>query len=163
MVSDAYGYGPSLWVAPVLDEGAREREVTLPRGEWIESWSGAIVEGGSEVVVGAPLHLIPMWVRVGSIVVTYPAEHVARGLGDTAERERPLEATLWGYPRLGHTAARLADGTCMRWSDGEWSVSPERKVTFRTVTVEESAAVRRSPSRAPRREARTAPPTPTCP
>ena len=36
----------------------------------------------------------------GSILVTYPAEHVADGLGDVPERERPLEATLWGRPRL---------------------------------------------------------------
>ncbi len=40
-ITDAYGYGPALWVAPVLDDGAREREVALPRGEWIETWSGA--------------------------------------------------------------------------------------------------------------------------
>ena len=33
-------------------------------------------------------------------IVTYPAEHVAAGLGDTPERERPLEATLWGEPPL---------------------------------------------------------------
>ncbi len=46
----------------------------------------------------APLHRIPVWVRAGSIVVTYPAEHVAGGLGDTAEAERPLVATLWGAP-----------------------------------------------------------------
>ena len=39
-IGDAYGYGPALWVAPVLDDEAREREVALPRGEWIETWSG---------------------------------------------------------------------------------------------------------------------------
>ena len=50
---------------------------------------------------------IPVWVRAGAIVVTYPAEHVAAGLGDRPERERPLEATLWGEPPLGR-AARAA-------------------------------------------------------
>ncbi len=54
---------------------------------------------------------IPVWVRAGSIVVTYPAEHVARGLGDVPESDRPLVATLWGVPRLGRAAARLGDGT----------------------------------------------------
>ena len=47
-ITDAYGYGPSLWVAPVLDDGAREREVALPKGEWIETWSGSRVQGGGE-------------------------------------------------------------------------------------------------------------------
>ena len=130
-ITDAYGYGPALWVAPVLDGGAREREVSLPRGEWIETWSGDRIRGGSEIVVEAPLERIPVWVRAGSIVVTYPAEHVAAGLGDHAEAERPLIATLWGEPALGRTAVRLAEGTRIGWRQGEWSLSRKREVTFR--------------------------------
>jgi alpha-glucosidase (family GH31 glycosyl hydrolase) len=121
-IGDAYGYGPALWVAPVLDHTAREREVALPRGDWIETWSDARVRGGGEVVVPAPLHRIPVWVRAGSIVVSYPPEHVAEGLGDVPEPERPLVATLWGRPRLGRTGARLADGTAISWRRGRWSV-----------------------------------------
>jgi alpha-glucosidase (family GH31 glycosyl hydrolase) len=129
-IGDAYGYGPALWVAPVLDDGAREREVALPRGRWIETWSGREVVGGGEVVVDAPLHRIPVWVRAGSIVTTYPEAHVAGGLGDVPEGERPLEATLWGEPALGRTAVRLADGTRIAWRRGDWSVTPEREVSF---------------------------------
>jgi len=132
-VTDAYGYGPALWIAPVLDEGAREREVALPRGSWIETWTGSPVQGGIEKVVQTPLHQIPVWVRNGSIVVTYPAEHVARGLGDTPESERPLEATMWGSPPLGQTAVRLADGTRISWRRGRWRVSAERQVSFAQV------------------------------
>ena len=36
-IAGAYGYGPSLWVAPVLEAGARELEVELPRGDWIDA------------------------------------------------------------------------------------------------------------------------------
>ena len=136
-LTDAYGYGPSLWVAPVLDDGAREREVELPRGEWIETWSRRRVAGGGEVVAPAPVSTIPVWARAGAIVVTYPAEHVARGLGDTPEHERPLTATLWGVPRTGRASARLADGLRIRWSERDgWQVSdPEREVGFRLVDV----------------------------
>jgi alpha-glucosidase (family GH31 glycosyl hydrolase) len=147
-VPDSYGYGPALWVAPVLDEGAREREVTLPRGDWIETWSGGLVPGGSEAMVEAPLHLVPVWVRAGSIVVTYPAEHVARGLGDTPQSERPLQATLWGCPPLGRSSTRLADGTLVAWRDGEWSVTPERDVTFSTAAADATILGRRSRFRA---------------
>jgi len=129
-LTDAYGYGPALWVAPVLDEGAREREVSLPRGDWIEAWSGRRMRGGGEVTVPAPLRQIPVWVRAGSIVVTYPGAHVAAGLGDVPESARPLEATLWGEPRLGRTASRLADGTRIAWRDGVWSVDGEREIRF---------------------------------
>jgi alpha-glucosidase (family GH31 glycosyl hydrolase) len=135
-ITDAYGYGPALWVAPVLDDGAREREVALPRGEWVESWSGDVVRGGGEVVVDAPLNRIPIWIRAGSIVITYPASEVRSGLGDGAESERPLVATLWGRPRLGAAVARLADGTRIGWRRGAWSVagpSTRCEITFRTV------------------------------
>jgi hypothetical protein len=111
-------------VAPVVEEGATERRVYLPPGEWIDLWSHQAVVGGREAIAPAPRDRIPVWVRRGSIVVTYPAEHVAAGLGDTSESERPLEATLWGTPRLGHAMARLADGTRIRWRAGEWSVTP---------------------------------------
>jgi alpha-glucosidase (family GH31 glycosyl hydrolase) len=130
-VGDAYGYGPALWVAPVLDEGAREREVVLPRGEWVETWSGRRVTGGGETLVAAPLESVPVWVRAGAIVVTYPEAHIAAGLGDVPEGERPLLATLWGAPRCGRALARLADGTRIAWHDGEWQLPPGRDVTVR--------------------------------
>jgi alpha-D-xyloside xylohydrolase len=130
-LADQYGYGPALWVAPVLEDGAREREVALPRGDWIDFWTGERQRGGGELLAAAPLDRIPVYVRSGSIVVTYPADHVAAGLGDTPESERPLEATLYGRPPLGRTVARLADGTRIRWRDGEWRVTPKREVTFR--------------------------------
>ncbi len=113
----------------MLDHGARSREVALPRGEWIAAWSGERMRGGGEVEAPAPLHAIPVWVREGSLVVSYPAGHVARGLGDTPESERPLEATLWGEPRLGRARVRLADGTAIAWRRGRWSVEGEREVT----------------------------------
>jgi len=129
-IADAYGYGPALWVAPVLEHGAREREVDLPRGDWIDFWTGEEIAGGGEIVVAAPLERIPVWVRRGAIVVTHPASHVAAGVGDTPEGERPLEATLWGEPPCGRAMARLADGTRIRWTRGEWSTPPGRQVTF---------------------------------
>ncbi len=129
-VADAYGYGPSLWVAPVLEEGAREREVPLPRGRWIDLWSGERHEGGGEVVAEVPPGRIPVYVREGALVVTYPARHVAEGLGDTPETKRPLEATLWGDPPCGRAGARLADGTRLRWRENGLSVAPARDVAF---------------------------------
>lgn len=129
-VGDAFGFGPSLWVAPVLEDGAREREAILPDGRWIEAWSGAEVEGGREVVVPAPLERIPVWIRRGALIVTYPAAHVAAGLGDTPESERPLEATLWGAAPGGRALARLADGTTVRWRAGRgFSTTPGRELT----------------------------------
>jgi alpha-glucosidase (family GH31 glycosyl hydrolase) len=51
----------ALWVAPVLEAGARTRRLRLPRGEWIEAWPGERVRGGRMVEAPAPLHAIPVW------------------------------------------------------------------------------------------------------
>ncbi len=116
-IADAYGYGPSLWVAPVLEADAREREVTLPDGDWIDFWTGRQIAGGGTVLASAPLHRIPVWVRNGALIVTYAADAVAEGLRGVQQ----LEATLWGDPPCGRAAARLAGGERVRYAHGEWS------------------------------------------
>jgi alpha-glucosidase (family GH31 glycosyl hydrolase) len=128
-IPDAYGFGPSLWVAPVLEKEARSRRAYLPRGDWIDFHSGERLAGGRHLVAEAPLERIPLWIREGSILLTYPREEVARGLGEE-DAGRPLEATLWGRPRLGHAAARLPDGTRVSWRGGEWSHEGKRPITF---------------------------------
>jgi alpha-glucosidase (family GH31 glycosyl hydrolase) len=128
-LTDSYFLGPALWVAPVMEEGATGRRAYLPRGEWTCWWTGERFGGGRWIEAEAPLERIPLWVRSGSLVVTYPADEVARGLGEE-DPTRPLEATLWGEPRLGHAAARLADGTRISWRRNGWSVTPDRPVTF---------------------------------
>jgi alpha-glucosidase (family GH31 glycosyl hydrolase) len=128
-IADSFQLGPSLWVAPVLEEGAESQRTYLPRGEWVCWWTGEHTRGERWIEAAAPLERIPLWVRAGSIVVTYPEDEIARGLGEE-DPGRPLEATLWGEPRLGHSAARLADGTRISWRAGEWSAEPERPVAF---------------------------------
>ena len=94
------------------------------------------VDGGREPVADAPRERIPVWVRAGSIVVTYPAEHVAAGLGDLPEAERPLEATLWGEPalRAGQGAARRRDrGSAGSAASGRSTV--RREVDFRVLAT----------------------------
>jgi translation initiation factor IF-2 len=86
-IADSYMLGPSLWVAPVLEEGAAERRAYLPRGEWFDCWSGERLEGGRWIEAEAPLERIPLWVRAGSLVVSYPEAEVARGLGEEARRQ----------------------------------------------------------------------------
>ena len=122
-------FGPSVWVAPVLQEGATKRRTYLPRGDWIDWWTGERLGGGRWIDADAPLDRIPVWVRAGSLLVTYPEDKVARGLGDE-DPARPLEATRWGEPSLGRVSARLADGTHIGRRRSEWSVSPDRPVNL---------------------------------
>lgn len=66
--SDEYMFGDWLLVAPVLDRGAVKREVLLPKGSWIDWWSGEVVDGGGTVSVDAPLDKLPLFLREGGIV-----------------------------------------------------------------------------------------------
>ena len=103
-VADAYGYGPSLWVAPVLEDGAREREVDAPAGDWIDLWR-AEVAGGGEVVVPAPLVADP---GLG------PARGAGRHLPRLARRARPGRRARVRAPARGDALGRAALRPCRR-------------------------------------------------
>jgi alpha-glucosidase len=69
-VQDAFFLGSALLVAPVLDEGARSREVTLPRGTWYEMDSDHLHRGPGRVTLEVSLDRIPVLVRAGSVLPT---------------------------------------------------------------------------------------------
>jgi alpha-glucosidase len=71
-LSDQYLFGPDLLVAPVLDEGATERDIYLPAGVWIDFWTDTVHEGPCSLTVSAPLDMLPLFVRQGAILPLAP-------------------------------------------------------------------------------------------
>jgi len=66
-IEDQFMFGPEMMVAPVLCEGAREREVYLPSGvEWINAWDKTVHPGGQRINVPAPLETIPVFLKSNS-------------------------------------------------------------------------------------------------
>ena len=66
-IEDQFMFGPEIMVAPVLCEGAREREVYLPSGvEWINAWDGTVHPGGQRITAHAPLETIPVFLKKDS-------------------------------------------------------------------------------------------------
>ena len=61
-----YLLGTDLLVAPVIEFGARSRQVYLPAGEWVHWWTGAVYAGPGDVTVPAPLGQIPVFLRRGA-------------------------------------------------------------------------------------------------
>jgi alpha-D-xyloside xylohydrolase len=56
-------------VAPVLERGQTSREVYLPAGHaWYDFWTGRKYQGGQRVPADAPLAVLPLFVRAGSIL-----------------------------------------------------------------------------------------------
>jgi alpha-D-xyloside xylohydrolase len=70
-LTDEYMFGPAFLVAPVTEQGATSREVYLPSGtDWYNYWTNERLHGGETIAVNAPIEVIPLFVRAGSIVPT---------------------------------------------------------------------------------------------
>lgn len=74
-------FGPFLLVANVLEQGARTREVYLPKGTaWYDWHTHKKFEGGRTVTVDTPLDKIPMFYKSGSIIpLIRPGTHMETG------------------------------------------------------------------------------------
>jgi len=65
--ADQYLFGPDLLVAPVVQPGARQRDVHLPSGaRWTDLLSGRTFHGGQTITIEAPLAVIPVFARDGT-------------------------------------------------------------------------------------------------
>lgn len=68
-LKDEYMFGPAFLVAPVTEQGATSRKIYLPAGcDWYNYWTNQRVAGGQWIQVAAPIDVIPLFVRAGSIV-----------------------------------------------------------------------------------------------
>jgi alpha-glucosidase len=71
-MDDEFLFGADLLVAPVLQEGAVERDVYLPAGDWFDYWTGRRFTGGRTLHVPVTLNSIPMFVRGGGFIFRQP-------------------------------------------------------------------------------------------
>jgi alpha-glucosidase (family GH31 glycosyl hydrolase) len=65
---DQYMVGQGLLVAPVREDGARERVVHFPPGTWVHWFTGEAFEGPADATVAAPLDSLPLFLGQGAIV-----------------------------------------------------------------------------------------------
>jgi alpha-D-xyloside xylohydrolase len=64
-----YMFGPAFLVAPVYKQGETARKVYLPAGtDWYNYWTNQRFQGGQTVTVDAPIDILPLFVRAGSII-----------------------------------------------------------------------------------------------
>jgi alpha-D-xyloside xylohydrolase len=70
---DEYLFGSDLLVAPVITEGT-QRVVYLPKGEWVDYWTGAAVAGGRSLVVDVAMDSIPVYARAGAVIPKIPED-----------------------------------------------------------------------------------------
>ncbi|MDX6152297.1 glycoside hydrolase family 31 protein [Marinococcus sp. PL1-022] len=69
---DSYMFGSDILVSPILNHGQREKAIYFPLGEhWRNINDGELYEGGKKVKVDAPIHSMPVFVKVGSDTEKY--------------------------------------------------------------------------------------------
>jgi alpha-glucosidase len=71
-IDDEFLFGSGLLVAPVLWEGATERDVYLPAGDWYDYWTGKYYAGNTTIHVSLTLNTIPIFVRGGAFIFRQP-------------------------------------------------------------------------------------------
>jgi alpha-glucosidase (family GH31 glycosyl hydrolase) len=163
---DEFMLGPDLLVAPVLDQGATERALYLPRGRWVDLWrsadyrerSGAIALGRATVLRGAraatvpaPLEELPLLVRAGATIALLPPRvdtlaaygDGVRGLDALAESRRRMR--LVAFPRA-RSLSRFGEGERLRSREtaGGWTLEVDGK-RRRTYRMQASLAALRRP------------------
>jgi sulfoquinovosidase len=123
-VEDAFLFGPDVLAAPVISPGATSRAVALPNGPWVDLWrsarvrerdggleltGAAMVEGGGDFTIPAPIEELPLLVRAGAVLPLLPADvdtlapYRAAGAVSLEDRRDRLE--LLAFPR-GWSEAR---------------------------------------------------------
>jgi oligosaccharide 4-alpha-D-glucosyltransferase len=66
-IQDEYMWGENILVAPVLEKGATERKVYLPKGKW-QDISNKTIEGGKWITIPLKMEYMPIFVKEGSFV-----------------------------------------------------------------------------------------------
>ncbi len=116
-IDDAFLLGSQLLIAPILEPGVRSRHVYLPSGRWYDFWSDRCYTGPAEILVEAPLNLMPVFVRAGTVLPLGPA------LQHTDEPCETLE--LHVYPGQGQGMLYEDDGHSWAYEAGVF-----RRTTF---------------------------------
>jgi alpha-D-xyloside xylohydrolase len=116
-IGDEYMFGPAILVAPVTEQGRTSREVYLPAGtDWYNFWTNERIQGGQTITVEAPIDVLPLFVRAGSILP----------LGTAVESTNDAQkiAKLRVYPGAdGDFDLYRDDGTTYAYEQGEFQIS----------------------------------------
>jgi alpha-glucosidase (family GH31 glycosyl hydrolase) len=73
---DAWMFGDSLLVSPVVEQGQTSKDVYLPAGHWTDWFSGKVISGGQTLHIAVDSthwHDIPLYIRQGAIIPMQPA------------------------------------------------------------------------------------------
>jgi len=131
-----YCFGSDLLVAPVYFGHATKRHVYLPSGIWRDFWSGAVFQGGQEVVVNAELDQIPVFAKAGAIIplLDPSADTLLPVLDEPEIKVAGNDLRLCIYPGA-NGSFQLHDGTQFTWQGQEQTLVFHSQPVKRSVSV----------------------------
>jgi alpha-D-xyloside xylohydrolase len=157
-IGNQYLFGPALMACPVTQPGALNRSVYLPgQNAWYDFWTGKRVTGGQRIDADAPIDLIPLFVRAGTIlpmgpVVQYAAEQPGKPLEIRVYRGADGAFTIYDDEGDNYNYEKGKYATIpLTWNDatGTLIIGPRKRKfpgmakeqTFRIVFVNENHGV----------------------
>jgi alpha-D-xyloside xylohydrolase len=130
-ISDEYMFGPAFLVCPVTKPQATGRDVYLPSGaNWVDFWTGETLSGGKTLAANAPLNILPLYVRAGSIVPLGPVMQYAN-----EKPADPIELRVY-CGADGRFTLYGDEGDNYNYEKGEYAVIPlEWNEAGQTLTI----------------------------
>jgi alpha-glucosidase (family GH31 glycosyl hydrolase) len=117
--SSSYMLGDNLLVSPVVEAGQTQKTLYLPRGKWIDYWTGHPYPGGQDVTVPTPLPTVPVFIRAGSIIPMQPVMNYSN--------EHPLDTLVLSvYPspdQSGNFTLYEDDGQTLEYQSGSYAIT----------------------------------------
>ncbi|MGB8452552.1 MAG: TIM-barrel domain-containing protein [Anaerocolumna sp.] len=129
-LADQFLLGSSLMVCPVtapmyydknskpIEDSAKTREVYLPKGTgWYDFWTNEYYEGGQTITAEAPIDIIPLYVKAGSILpMTEFMKYVDEIPG------APVEIRVYAGKDAGFELYE-DEGNSYRYEDGDYTIT----------------------------------------
>ena len=111
---DQFLWGRDILVSPVVEKGATNRRLYLPRGLWHDFWTEERLAGGREIDRPVDLATMPLHVRAGAVLPLGPVRQFAE---ETVEEP----TTLVVYPGAdGRAGLYEDDGRTFEYKKGAW-------------------------------------------
>ena len=107
-------FGRGFLVAPKVWPFVGGYEITLPKGDWIDYWTGERQAGGRKVKIDPPLDTLPVYVRAGTII---PEQPLVQNTDETPKG--PLELKIYPGPDCAGNLY-MDDGNTFAYKKGEF-------------------------------------------
>lgn len=135
-VDDTFILGDALLIAPVLQEAAVTRQITVPQGLWYDYWTDEEVQGLVDFEIDSPISRVPILVSAG---VVLPMEnegvlqlHIYPPISGAGSGKLYSDSgDGYGPSRMDHFAI-LRDGNGMEF---EWRETGTYSFPYETVEV----------------------------